>query len=173
MGAVDHLAQVIKTEKELDVRNQAIRSLGSIKSERSAQMLVDLYTSSDDPASRKAVISSLGSQGNATALVAIARKETNRDLRIDLVRRLTDLASRDKAAMAVVTTAQQPVIQNGRVEVRQATGPGNTSETPSPSSTPTPPTSSNSAACRDSRARQPATSPRCCWTWCARARVPS
>jgi HEAT repeat protein len=99
MGAIDQLSQVIKTEKEADVRNQAIRSLGNIKNERSAQMLVDLYTSTEDAASRKAVISSLSNQGNATALVAIARKETNKDLRLDLVRRLTDLASRNKVAM--------------------------------------------------------------------------
>ncbi len=41
MGAVDQLTQILKTEKDPDVRRQAIRSLGGQKT--TTQMLVDLY----------------------------------------------------------------------------------------------------------------------------------
>jgi HEAT repeat protein/TolA-binding protein len=99
MGAVDQLSQLIKAEKDADVRNNAIRRLGSIKTERATQLLTELYSANEDINSRKAVASALGNQGNAAALIAIARKETNQTMKLELVRRITDLASRDKAAM--------------------------------------------------------------------------
>jgi hypothetical protein len=43
-------------------------------------------------------VSALGSQENAEALVAIARKETNLPLKTEIVRRLSDLAPRSKVA---------------------------------------------------------------------------
>jgi HEAT repeat protein len=99
MGAVDQLVQVVKTEKEPTVRLQAIRSLGNAKSERSSQTLIDLYGSEQDKDARKAVISALSNQGNADGLVAIARKETSNDLKLDIVRRLSEMASKNKVAM--------------------------------------------------------------------------
>jgi HEAT repeat protein len=98
MGAVDQLLQIVKTEKEPSVRQQAIRSLGSMKSDRTGATLVDLYSTEQDKDTRKAVISALGSQNNAESLVAIARKETNSDLKLEIVRRLVDMASKSKVA---------------------------------------------------------------------------
>ncbi|MGE5834692.1 MAG: HEAT repeat domain-containing protein, partial [Acidobacteriota bacterium] len=98
MGAIDQLSQILKTEKEPEVRRQAIRSLGRMKTEKTGQMLVDLYTNEQDLENRKAVVSALGSQENAEALVAIARKETNLPLKTEIVRRLSDLAPRSKVA---------------------------------------------------------------------------
>ncbi len=48
---------------------------------------------------RKAVISALASQENADGLIAIARKETSTDLKLDIVRRISDIAPKNKAAM--------------------------------------------------------------------------
>ena len=45
------------------------------------------------------MISALGSQNNADALIAIARKETNSDLKLQVVRRIADMAPHNKAAM--------------------------------------------------------------------------
>jgi len=98
MGAIDQLSQILKTEKEPEVRRQAIRSLGRMKTEKTGQMLVDLYANEQDLENRKAVVSALGSQENAEALVAIARKETNLPLKTEIVRRLSDLAPRSKVA---------------------------------------------------------------------------
>ena len=99
MGALEQLTQVLKTEKDPEVRRRALRSLGSMRTEKTGQMLVDLYASETDVENRKTVISALSSQNNAEALVAIARKETNISLKTEIVRRLQDMSSRSKVAM--------------------------------------------------------------------------
>jgi HEAT repeat protein len=98
MGALEQLTQVLKTEKDVEVRRRAIRGLGNQKTDKTSQMLVDLYAGEQDVENRKAVISALGAQENAEALVAIARKETNLPLKTEIVRRLSDLAPRSKVA---------------------------------------------------------------------------
>lgn len=98
MGAIEQLTQILKTEKDPEVRRRAIRSLGGSRTEKTGQLLVDLYAGEQDLESRKAVISALGSQENAEALVAIARKETNLQLKTEIVRRLSDMAPRSKVA---------------------------------------------------------------------------
>lgn len=98
MGAVDQLSQIIKTEKDPTVRLQAIRSLGSLKSERTGSSLIELYANEQDKDARRAVISALGSQNNVDGLIAIARKETNSELKLEIVRRIADMAKTSKAA---------------------------------------------------------------------------
>jgi HEAT repeat protein/TolA-binding protein len=99
MGAVDQISQIIRTEKDPSVRQQAIRSLGGMKTERTGQALVELYGSEQDRDVRKSVISALGSQNNVDSLISIARKETNPELKLEIVRRIADMAPRNKAAM--------------------------------------------------------------------------
>src|SRR5205085_7814618 len=77
MQAVDQLIQIIKSEKEPSLRQQAIRSLGRVKSDRTSSTLSEIYGSEQDKDVRKAVISAFGSQNNAEGLVAIAKKETD------------------------------------------------------------------------------------------------
>jgi len=98
MGALDQLNQVLKTEKDPEVRRRAVRSLGNLKSEQTGKMLVDMYGTEPDVETRQAVISALGNQNNAEALVAIARKEQNLQLRTSIVKRLADMAERSKVA---------------------------------------------------------------------------
>ena len=98
MQALDQLNQILKTEKDPEVRRRAVRSLGSLKTEQTGKMLVDIYGTETDVETRQAVIVALGNQNNAEALVAIARKETNPQVKLSIVRRLTDLASRSKVA---------------------------------------------------------------------------
>jgi hypothetical protein len=50
------------------------------------------------------VISAFGSQNNADGLIAIANKETDKDLRLKIVRQLVDLAPRSKAAADYLLT---------------------------------------------------------------------
>lgn len=98
MGASDQLMQIVKTEKDPDVRAQAIRSLGSQKSDKTGATLVEMYTSTSDAATRKAVINALAAQNNAQALVDCARKETSLELKTEIVRRLSDMAPHSKVA---------------------------------------------------------------------------
>ena len=98
MQAVDQLTRIVKTEKDPEVRRRALRSLGNMKTEKTGQMLVDLYGSEQDVDSKKSIISSLGNQNNAEGLVAIARKETSLALKTDIVRKLSEMAPRNKVA---------------------------------------------------------------------------
>jgi len=98
MGAVDQVSQIIKTEKDPAVRQQAIRSLGNMKVDRTGQSLVDLYGTEQDKDVRKTIISSLANQNNADALVGIAKKETDKELKVEIVKKLVDLAPKSKTA---------------------------------------------------------------------------
>ena len=75
-----------------------MRTLGSLKSDKTGQMLVDLYAGDMNVETRKAVISALATQNNADGLVAIARKEANLELKTDIVRKLSAMAPKSKVA---------------------------------------------------------------------------
>jgi TolA-binding protein len=98
MGAIDQIQQIVKTEKDPAVRQRAIRSLGSQRADRTGQALVDLYSADQDLETRRAVISALSSQNNAEGLVGIARKEASLELKRDIVKRLSEMAPKSKAA---------------------------------------------------------------------------
>jgi HEAT repeats/Tetratricopeptide repeat len=98
MGAIDQLTQVAKTEKDANVRGRAFRTIGGLRNEKAGQLLVDLYAGEQDKEVRKSIISALQGQNNAAGLVAIARKETDLDLKRDIFRRLSDMAPKDKIA---------------------------------------------------------------------------
>lgn len=98
MGSTDQLVRVIKNDKDQDIVRRAIRSLGSQPSAKTGQLLIDLYSSEQDQNTRMTVINALGSQDNAEGLVAIARKEGNLTLKKEIVRRLSDMAPKSKAA---------------------------------------------------------------------------
>jgi HEAT repeat protein len=92
MQAFDQLVQIVKTEKDPAVRARAVRALGGMKTDKTGQILADLYGSDQDLETRKSVISAFANQNNAEGLVAIARKETNKELRYLIVERLSSLA---------------------------------------------------------------------------------
>lgn len=98
MGAIDQIVNIAKTDKEQSVRQRALRALGEQRNDRTSAMLIDLYSGDMDKASRSAIVSALADQNNATALVTIARKETELDVKRDIVRRLSDMAPRNKVA---------------------------------------------------------------------------
>ena len=80
------------------MRLRALRNLGSQNVETTGTLLVDLYGSEQERDAKRSIISALRSQNNATALVAIARKETNLDLKREIVTAISDMAGRDKVA---------------------------------------------------------------------------
>jgi HEAT repeat protein len=98
MQALDQLSRIVKTEKDPEVRRRAVRSLGNMKSDKTGQMLVDVYTADQDVETRKAVIAGLATQNNAEGLVAIARKESSLALKTEIVRKLSDMAPKSKVA---------------------------------------------------------------------------
>ena len=98
MQALDQISRIARTEKEPEVRRRAVRMLGNMKSDKTGQMLVDMYAADPDVEIRKSVITALAMQNNAEGLVAIARKESSLALKTDIVRRLSEMAPKSKVA---------------------------------------------------------------------------
>jgi HEAT repeat protein len=98
MGAVDQLLQIVNTEKDSSVRLRAVRSLGNVRSDKAGPALATMYGMGDRD-TKQAVITALGNQNNAESLVTIARKETDPELRRQIVERLANMAKTSKAAM--------------------------------------------------------------------------
>lgn len=92
-GDGSRLLAIAKSEKDEQLRQKAITYLGQHRSAAAEQALTELYDTSKDSGSRKAVIRALVMQRNAKALVAIARKETSPELKREAVSHLGHLRS--------------------------------------------------------------------------------
>ena len=88
-GNAERLIELAKSEPDPDLRRTAIRNLGLMGHERTGATLVEIYGADRDPAVRKAVIEGLFLQNHADALVALARKESDPDLKRSIVEKLS------------------------------------------------------------------------------------
>jgi hypothetical protein len=93
-GNATRLTEIAKAEQNAELRRSAIRSLGMIGGTGSGDTLVEIYGAESNAEVKKAVIAALGMQNNATALVSIARKETDPVLKKDIVNRLSHIKSK-------------------------------------------------------------------------------
>jgi len=93
-GSADRMIDLAKSEKNPDLRREAVRSLGLMGSKRSGDALVQIYGTDRDPEIRKAVINALFLQENATSLVALARKEEDITLKKEMVQKLSLMHSK-------------------------------------------------------------------------------
>jgi tetratricopeptide (TPR) repeat protein len=94
-GASDKLLEIARTAKEPELRRDAINRLGTMGAEHTGPALVSMYSNESDPHIRKAVINALFVQGNSHALVELARKETNVELKKEIVQRLSNMGSKE------------------------------------------------------------------------------
>jgi len=95
-GNAEKLLEIAKTEADPAVKLKAVRSLGVLGSAKTGPALVEIYSAPGaTPEMKRAAIDGLHIQGNAKALVDIARKETDPGLRKDLVSRLSTMKSKE------------------------------------------------------------------------------
>jgi HEAT repeat protein len=92
-GNTARMIEVAKTEKDPELRRLAVRNLGVMGGRTSGDALAEIYAGEKDPAIRRTVINALFSQGNATALVGLARKEQDITLKKEMVQRLSTMDS--------------------------------------------------------------------------------
>jgi outer membrane protein assembly factor BamD (BamD/ComL family) len=85
-GDVDSLARLARTEPDTELRASAIRGLG-IAGRGTGPVLLQLWNEGNGDAKR-AVLEALFIQGDAKTLVALARREQNRELRRELEQRI-------------------------------------------------------------------------------------
>jgi hypothetical protein len=86
--AQDALARIARGQSNPDLQRKAVEYLGMYGGKRSGATLVEIYTSSNDPAVKRAVIRAYLMSGDREHLLALAKGEKNEDLRREAIRTL-------------------------------------------------------------------------------------
>ena len=90
------LIEVVRAERNPELRQTGIRGLGMSKDAKAAETLLAIYREDKDPDVRKSVIDALSVRGeeNATTLVQLARQEKDPAMRRALVERLSHMKAK-------------------------------------------------------------------------------
>lgn len=94
-GDVDALIRIATTDGDSKVRERAIRSLGPFGGEKADPVLVQIYTNTKEPELRREAIQSLFVLGDATDLIALARKETDPEMKRRLVEQISVMNTKE------------------------------------------------------------------------------
>jgi tetratricopeptide (TPR) repeat protein len=94
-GNSDKLMEVARGEKDVRLRKAAIHSLGLMGGEHTGAALAAMYGTESDAGLRGEILNALFIQGNAKALVDLARKETNPEMKKAIVGKLSIMGSKD------------------------------------------------------------------------------
>jgi HEAT repeat protein len=92
-GDVEGIADIARTETNPEVRLSAIKNLGIFGGHQASDMLLTIYNSHNDVETKKAVINALFLNGAGKQMVAMARKETNPELKKALVQKMSLMSS--------------------------------------------------------------------------------
>jgi HEAT repeat protein len=88
-GCSHELAEIVQTEKDPDVLDKAINTLGLVGGQESLTALTNLYSSQASISTKKKVINALFLHGAGKEMVALARKETNPELKRELIQKMS------------------------------------------------------------------------------------
>ena len=94
-GDVQKLVQAAQNEKDAELRRTAVRNLGLIGGDASASALQSIYARETDRNLKEEVLNAYFLQGNAKALVAIARSEKDPELKKVAVQKLSLMNSKE------------------------------------------------------------------------------
>jgi hypothetical protein len=94
-GDSSKLLQVAQSDKDIDLRRTAIRNLGLVHSDDSGKALQSIYSKETDRGVREEVLNAFFLQGNAAAIVAIARGEKDPELKRVAVQKLSIMNSKE------------------------------------------------------------------------------
>ena len=94
-GDSARLLQSAQSEKDPELRRAAIRNLGLVHSDDSGKALQAIYAKETDREVREEVLNAFFLQGNASALVAIARTEKDPELKKTAVQKLSIMHSKE------------------------------------------------------------------------------
>jgi hypothetical protein len=88
-GNAKELLEAAKSEKNPELQKKAINNLGLIGVTKSGDALVSMYGSASDEGVKKAILNAFFLQNNCKAVVDIARKESNIELKKTAVQKLS------------------------------------------------------------------------------------
>ena len=94
-GNAEKLYDIARNEPNQELKLTAIKNLGLLGGERAGSMLLNLYNSDTRYDIRRTIINALFIQGNAKTLVALARKETNPELKKAMIEKLSLMGSKE------------------------------------------------------------------------------
>jgi hypothetical protein len=94
-GNADKLIELAKSEKDDNLRHFTINQLGVMGRSKTGGALASLYAQESNADNKKAIINALFVQGNAAALVEIARKETDLNQKKLIVNQLSLMHSKE------------------------------------------------------------------------------
>lgn len=94
-GDSEGLAEIAKSEKDPKVMGKVIKTLGLVGGEHTVDTLLSIYTTSSDLETKKEVINALFLHGAAKPMVAMARKETNPELKRAWIQKLSLMGGPD------------------------------------------------------------------------------
>jgi HEAT repeat protein len=94
-GDAPQLLEVAQTDKDPELRRSAIRNLGLIHSDGSSNALQTIYAKESDRGVKEEVLNAYFLQGNAAAIVAIARSEKDPELKKVAVSKLSIMHSKE------------------------------------------------------------------------------
>lgn len=94
-GDAPKLLEVAQSDKDPELRRAAIRNLGLIRSDDAAKALQGIYTKETDRGVKEEVLNAYFLQGNAPAIVAIARAEKDPQLKKTAVSKLAIMHSKE------------------------------------------------------------------------------
>jgi len=89
------LLDAAQNEKDPELRRTAVRNLGLIHSDDSAKALQAIYTKESSREVKEEVINAYFLQGNASAIVAIARTEKDPELKRAAISKLSLMHSKE------------------------------------------------------------------------------
>lgn len=95
------LLEVARTDKDSRLRLTAVRSLGSMRKELSADDLAALYATESEVSVRRGILDALFSQGSVKQIIDAARKESDPELKRRAVQRLSSMKSKEAADFLV------------------------------------------------------------------------
>jgi HEAT repeat protein len=93
-GAVDEITALATKESDADLRREAVQRLG-LMGEKTAPTLKSIYANAREPETKRAVVQAFFVQGNATALVQLARQEQDASVKKDIVQMLSLMHSKE------------------------------------------------------------------------------
>jgi len=92
-GDSTHLLEIANNDASPELRRRAIQHLGMMGRDRTGDAILNIYNRQTDVGVKDAAIDALFIQQNAETLVALARKETDRDLKRRIVAKLALMPS--------------------------------------------------------------------------------
>jgi outer membrane protein assembly factor BamD (BamD/ComL family) len=92
-GDVQGMIEVAQTDKDPEIRRRAVRNLGIFGGQEGSNTLLAIYSSQADLETKKEVINALFLNNAAKQMVALARKETNPELKRALVQKMSLMSS--------------------------------------------------------------------------------